>query len=718
MQSALIDTRPLDLSLGKVLPNRDRDFAIVEEMLRKHMMVLGATGTGKSRFLLLLIWLLIRNYRSLCLIDPDGDLCDDIIAALSAYAERIGTDSVIQRTHLLELSPDVVFRHDFYRYSGPYPIGSFAHCCWLERRVEDHCKVILRRTQQGSDDFGVQVRLERFLRDYLYATAVPLDQEGNHLGWTRGLPLLDPQHGKHDEQFDLVSPHLPPEVVSDFQKIRNTTRPIDQERWLESTINRLRSLLFSLVKQIYSDTLNVVDFGRLINEPGQIVLVDMKDTEYFSPDQANAVGGLIIQEILSHARTRPGQRSQFYLVVDECWRFLADSLCRALAGHRKYGLSCILAAQHIGRLQNERVNMIPDIVENCRAFVTFQQSHPDHLELLAKTIGYGNVDFSELYQVVDRPDGYDWHALEEHSVTKTEQNSWQIAHGTTESSGTSDELTQSQSTHESWSRGESHQQGSTLTEGNSETMGYGSTHGNSETPLIADGRIQERFPVYDSHDSTNYGSGSSQSSSETHSQGTSSSLGGGTSETAGGSHGTSHSQGTQEKSGIGGSSGKSRTVSRKMVPLARHREEWHPTGRLRKAVADQFHRMMQQIHGLKTRQAVARLPDVAQAIAFEVHFVADPYVSANYKAAQIKRFKAKLFATHDYYIKPTLSAENESDHGSLPSLKRDGAIHLPSNGNGRHNGNGKHNKNGRNGRIHGKTLDRFAVPIDDPFEPT
>src|SRR5689334_17394034 len=89
-------------SLGTILGGINVEFQPGEEHLEKHLAVLGGTGSGKSKFLELLMRHLHLAKRGFCLIDPHGDLSEDLLAFLAKRRQDLGTDAICKLVHYLE----------------------------------------------------------------------------------------------------------------------------------------------------------------------------------------------------------------------------------------------------------------------------------------------------------------------------------------------------------------------------------------------------------------------------------------------------------------------------------------------------------------------------------------------------------------------------------------------------------------------------------------
>src|SRR4051812_34596623 len=76
-----------------------KDFKIDDEARSRHLHVVGASGTGKSRFLEMLVRQDIDARRGVCVIDPHGPLADGI----AAYCASLNLDRY-RRIHIVDLA--------------------------------------------------------------------------------------------------------------------------------------------------------------------------------------------------------------------------------------------------------------------------------------------------------------------------------------------------------------------------------------------------------------------------------------------------------------------------------------------------------------------------------------------------------------------------------------------------------------------------------------
>lgn len=657
------DHGPLSLPLMNELSAGGKPFPFGERHLEKHLAVLGGTGSGKSKFLELLMRQLLLAYRGFCLIDPHGDLSEDLLAFAERRRVDLGTDAILKRIHYLEPGYDVLFGYDPFQFNPSRPIPEHlrqnAYLAWLHTKVDRVSEIIQRK--QGQTDFEGMPRLQRVLRDVLYAVGMKTDEAGKHLPFSDALVILEPDHPRHRAVYSHVARHLPAEVRADLDRLLGYRRPEERLKETESTLNRLRSFFSPILQAIFSRTEHTIDFRSIIQR-GHILLVNLRETDYFSADQANALGGLFIHQVLSAAATTDrDRRTPFYLFIDEAARFVGDDVQRALGECRKHKLSVVLAAQDLSSFKRKDFDMSQKVLSQCRSQVCFQQQHPDDLDVLAQVLGYGNIDFTELMQVMDRPDGHEMLEVEEY----TEGTNRQRTSGRNESESVTDtrsrNATEARTSQSSWQRGESHQSATSHAE--SSGTNRSETHGTSESettgPPESAGRGQPSSETRGRQDSTTEGTSRTLTEGRTESHGTSRSVGGAEGKSRGTSQGTSRGVGKTRGTSIGEAEGESRGVSHKKVFLSKTREEFQATGRLERSVDDQFHMLKAMLHRLPTRCAIVKLVDEPRAVPIEVARVDEPFASPSSKAHAIELIKSKLYETHPYYFRPAFGIEEQ-----------------------------------------------------------
>ena len=152
---------PLDAMGLFDVPGKLKRFVLTEEELNTHLLVTGTTGGGKTR----LLWQIFkehrRNDRGCCIVEP-GDLIDDILSEVARYVIDTGDTSILEKYHLVELSPFQLARHDPFRFFYPYQfhpeLMETIYRSWQYAKVQTFSEVYQWKQGQ-STDFASMPRL-------------------------------------------------------------------------------------------------------------------------------------------------------------------------------------------------------------------------------------------------------------------------------------------------------------------------------------------------------------------------------------------------------------------------------------------------------------------------------------------------------------------------------------------------------------------------------
>lgn len=644
---SIFDVTPFSFPLGRRPDQQGRPFVYSETHASLHQLILGATGSGKSRYAESQCRYLIRSHRGFCFIDPEGDTVENLMGWASHLQEAEGTDAICRQIVYVELSHAILVGFDPFAPPdfSAFPVDQHdaAYRAWLPVKVDAFCEIV--QSKQGASDFTGMARLQRVLRTVLTGVGTAVDASGRHLPLSEVFALLDCEHTRHDTVYAVVAPYLPDFVRAEFERWRGAPRA-QRLQETESTLNRLRSLLSPLVMAVFTEPTRRMNFRDAI-DGRMILLVNLRQTDFLSADQQRTMASMFVHEIWSACKVADREErpvTPYYLFIDEAHLLMETSggdLLQILCRGRKYKVSLTLIGQYLGQFRNERVDMIPAVLNLCRTFACFLHSNPDDLEILKQYFGYPNLDFTELMQVTDRPAGHELVQLRDYSRSFTEGTNWSTGTSVNHTVGTSHQVTNS------------HQQtaGRTTSTGKTATA----TSGRSASAGGA-----EQFDAHGLPTGTTQSAGGAVSAAN--SRGTSVTQADQASCSTGVSvaQGTSEQRGTGTNEGVGGNQGVtvSESVKSSLVPVTR--EEWHPTGRLRVAVDDQLDRVAHVISTLQNRQALVRLNGETRTFRMDVGDVPDVIPDPRAMAARVREFKARVYASHGYYFVPDLSATAET----------------------------------------------------------
>jgi hypothetical protein len=294
----------------------------------KHTYVVGKTGTGKSTLLARMIEQDIQRGSGVCVIDPHGDLVDTILTRIPetrlddvVLVDPANTEFPFG-LNLLEYNPAIAHHKDFvvqdaisimrklfyFEHSGPVFEHNLRH-------------LILTMLDESMKGEGTLIEVPRPLYDSAFRKAI--------------VPQLTDEFAKdfwaqHEQLSYSTAGEYLWWVVSKFD-----TFIID--RIMRNIIGQSRS------------TINVPD----IVQRKQILLVKLPSA-LIGEINAALLGMIILSKVrwagMARAALPPNQRSPYYVYVDEFQNFAASGFETILAEARKYGISLILAHQHLGQL--------------------------------------------------------------------------------------------------------------------------------------------------------------------------------------------------------------------------------------------------------------------------------------------------------------------------------------------------------------------------------
>ena len=298
-------------------------FWIREEDKFRHMYIVGKTWTGKSTFINNMIISDMRAGNGLCLLDPHGELVDDLLEYIPS--NRIN---------------DVIL---FDVGDAEYPIGFNL----LQADNEDEKNRIASgvvSTFQKLFDNSRGPRLEYILRNVVLSVIDYPNATLMHI-----LRVLT------DKEFrEEVISHIKDSVLLKFWNNEfNKWQDKQREEAVGPITNKVGQFLSSrLVRNIFGQPRTKLSIRKAMDE-GKIILVNLSKGK-IGEDNANMIGSLLVTKIQIDAMGRADMakhlRKPFYLYIDEFQNFATKSFATILSEARKYKLSLIVANQYTSQL--------------------------------------------------------------------------------------------------------------------------------------------------------------------------------------------------------------------------------------------------------------------------------------------------------------------------------------------------------------------------------
>ena len=296
---------------------------------RRHFYIIGQTGTGKSTLLRNMIKQDIENGKGVALIDPHGDLIDQVLSDIPK--KRV---------------EDVVL---FEPFDTSRPIG----LNMLEYETEEQ------------KDFAVQEMIAIFYKLFPPEIIGPMFEH-----YMRNAMLALMADSKN--QGTLVEI---PKMFTDQnflqEKMKNVSDPIVRSFWLKEwaqTTGNTRSDMLGYVvsklgrfienemmRNIIGQSHSGFNLSEIMNE-GKIFLANL--SKGLTGEVNSSLLGLILvskmqMAAMARARIPENERKDFYLYIDEFQNFTTDSIATILSEARKYRLNLTIAHQYMPQLKQE-----------------------------------------------------------------------------------------------------------------------------------------------------------------------------------------------------------------------------------------------------------------------------------------------------------------------------------------------------------------------------
>ncbi len=324
------------LYLGKsIYRGVERKIAMGDDDRRRHMFIIGATGTGKTELLKSMIMQDINAGKGICFMDPHGDAVEDILKLIpperaedviyfrpSDTERPMGLNLMEAKTEDEKHFVASSIINMMYKLFDPYKTGIVGPR--FEHAVRNAMLTIM------SEPGTTFVELMRVLTDARYVQEL--------------LPkVTDPIIRRY--WTDQIA------QTSDFHK----SEVLD---YITSKFGRF--VTNKMIRNIIGQSQSSFSF-RDVMDNGKILLINLAKGE-LGEENSNFLGLILVPRILMAAMSRSDtpedQRRDFYLYVDEFQNFATPDFATILSEARKYKLNLVVANQFIGQMEEEVKNAV------------------------------------------------------------------------------------------------------------------------------------------------------------------------------------------------------------------------------------------------------------------------------------------------------------------------------------------------------------------------
>lgn len=324
------------LHLGKsVFRGIARPVFIGREDRRRHMYIIGKTGTGKTEFLKHMIMQDIRGGEGVAVIDPHGDLIEDILQLMPP-----------------ERAEDVIL---FDPSDVEQPLGFNM----LEAQTEQQKHLVttsviglMYKLFDPNKTGIIGPRFEHAVRNAMLTVM-----------YQPGATFIEVVRALTDPSFvQELLPKVEDPVIRRYwtDQIAQTS-DFHKSEVLDYIVSKFgRFVTNKMIRNIIGQSESAFNFREAMDTQ-KILLINLSKGK-IGEENSSFLGLVLVPKILVAAMSRQDmpmeQRRDFFLYVDEFQNFATPDFAQILSEARKYRLNLIVANQFVGQMEEEVKNAI------------------------------------------------------------------------------------------------------------------------------------------------------------------------------------------------------------------------------------------------------------------------------------------------------------------------------------------------------------------------
>ncbi|MCL5003831.1 MAG: TraM recognition domain-containing protein [Patescibacteria group bacterium] len=297
---------------------------------RRHLYVIGQTGTGKSEFLKMLARQDINEGRGLAFIDPHGDAVEDL---LKTIPENRVDDVIYFDPGDTQRPPGLNILEAESEEGKHLAINSFI--------------ALLYKLYDPNRTGIMGPQLERAIRNVMLTA---MSEPGNTMVEVLRL-LTDPAFA--NSKLPLIADPLVKRYWTDELARTSDFHKSEKLGYFVSKFDRF--VTEKLMRNIIGQSTSSFNLRGVMDQK-KILLINLSKGK-IGEENSNFLGLILVPRILIAAMSRVDQkeeeRQDFYLYVDEFQNFATPDFVQILSEARKYRLSLQVANQFIGQLDDK-----------------------------------------------------------------------------------------------------------------------------------------------------------------------------------------------------------------------------------------------------------------------------------------------------------------------------------------------------------------------------
>jgi DNA helicase HerA-like ATPase len=287
-----------------------------------HTYVIGQPGSGKSRAIESWVMQDIREGRGVGVIDPHGDLYNNLLARLAAHPllwEKLVLFDPLDEKWVVGFNPLDAITHLPQERIAMYMTDIVIKVWKISPQNAPRMVWLLTNTFLALSELKLTLLdLPRFLTDGEY----------------------------RESQVSRINS----DMVRNYFQNEYPQKPASALQWSAPILNKLGNLIFDpQIRAIFTGK-STINF-RQIMDSGKILFIHLPKG-IMGEELSSLLAAFIVAQIQKAALSRASvsHRKPFYLYLDEFQNYTTDNIKDILSESRKYGLSLTLAHQYLDQL--------------------------------------------------------------------------------------------------------------------------------------------------------------------------------------------------------------------------------------------------------------------------------------------------------------------------------------------------------------------------------
>jgi len=286
----------------------------------EQLYIIGSTRQGKSTLIENLVLEDIKNDLGVCLIDPHGDLVNNIISRMTKRLDQVVYIDLADKT-----------------YVAPF---NLFHC---EDTTDDHAveNVVSAFLHILQSSFGISPDQHARMNQYFRHIATLLVHNQNH-------SMLDILLLLTNDEFMLsLVENVPDYWKKTFWKdfYAKYSKGMRRMEDISMISNKIEEFISPVMRPWFGDTKKTIHFRKLMDERKIVLIKSNPEWETIT----KIVGNVVIAQLLDAAYSRRNipldKRKQMNVYVDEYAKFASEDFAKLFSEAAKYGLSMSITQQ-------------------------------------------------------------------------------------------------------------------------------------------------------------------------------------------------------------------------------------------------------------------------------------------------------------------------------------------------------------------------------------